>query len=133
MNSGLAMLAKNKQKVTPRSAMHFSGSLLVSKENIPRAFAISCKKRNHCTKAVQWFLLLLYQTVRAGSDELQNCHLSCIAAASADLDDAGVAAVAVSVLGADLVKQLLCNIFLGDVGVDLTLGVHLTSISSVGL
>jgi len=80
---------------------------------------------------VQWFLLLLYQTVRAGSDELQNCHLSCIAAASADLDDAGVAAVAVSVLGADLVKQLLCNIFLGDVGVDLTLGVQVAGLAKL--
>ena len=29
------MHAENNQKVTPRSAMHFSGSLLVSKENIP--------------------------------------------------------------------------------------------------
>ena len=63
------------------------------------------------------------------SDELQNCHLSSVAAASADLDDAGVAAVAVSVLGADLIKQLLCNIFLGDVGVDLTLGVQVAGLT----
>ena len=32
--SGASMHAENKQKVTPQSA-HFSGSLLVSKENIP--------------------------------------------------------------------------------------------------
>ncbi|OLA32074.1 MAG: hypothetical protein BHW27_07245 [Faecalibacterium prausnitzii] len=62
-------------------------------------------------------------------DKLQNCHLSSVAAASADLDDAGVAAVAVSVLGTDLVKQLLCNIFLGDVGVDLTLGVQVAGLT----
>ena len=68
-------------------------------------------------------------TVRAGSDELQNCHLGSVAAASADLDDAGVAAVAVSVLGADLVKQLLCNIFLGDVSVDLALGVQVACLA----
>ena len=63
------------------------------------------------------------------SDELQNCHLSCVAAASADLDDAGVAAVAVSVIGADLIKQLLCNIFLGDVGINLTLGVQVACLA----
>ena len=68
-------------------------------------------------------------TLESPPNELQNCHLSCIAAASADLDDAGVAAVAVSVLGADLIKQLLCNIFLGDVGVDLTLGVQVAGLT----
>ena len=50
-------------------------------------------------------------------DQLEDCHLGGIAAADANLHDAGVAAVAVSVLGADLVKQLLCHIFLGDVAV----------------
>ena len=40
-----------------------------------------------------------------------------------------VAAVAVSVLGADLVKQLLCHIFLGDVAVDLALGVQVTALT----
>ena len=43
------------------------------------------------------------------SDELQNCHLSSVAAASADLDDAGVAAVAVSVLGADLINSFFAT------------------------
>ena len=48
-----------------------------------------------------------------------------------DLDDAGVAAVAVSVLGADLIKQLLCNIFLGDVGINLTLGVQVACLAKL--
>ena len=39
---------------------------------------------------MQWFLLLLYQTVRAGSDELQNCHLGSVAAANAGADDAAI-------------------------------------------
>ena len=38
-----------------RNRWHFSGSLLVSKENIPRTFAINCKKRNHCTKLCNGF------------------------------------------------------------------------------
>ena len=44
-------------------------------------------------------LLNTVSNSQSRSDELQNCHLSSVAAASADLDDAGVAAVAVSVLG----------------------------------
>ena len=59
------------------------------------------------------------------SDQLDDGHLGDVAAAGADLDDAGVAAVAVSILGAVLVDDLLGHGLLGDVGLDLTLGVQL--------
>ena len=50
------------------------------------------------------------------SDQLDNCHLGGVAATRAGLVDAGVAAVAVSILGADLINDLLGNVLLGDVG-----------------
>ena len=49
-----------------------------------------------------------------GLHQLDNCHLSSIAAACAGTGHSGVAAVTVSILGSDLLKQLLYHIFLGD-------------------
>ncbi len=62
-------------------------------------------------------------------DQLQDCHLSSVTTADTDLDDAGVTTVAVSILGADLVEQLLSNVFLGDVAVNLTLGVQVAALT----
>ena len=59
------------------------------------------------------------------SDELDDSHLGGVTAARAGLVDAGVTTVAISILGADLVDDLLGDIFLGDVGVDLTLSVQI--------
>ena len=69
--------------------------------------------------------LLLYQTILMKSDELDDSHLGSVTAARAGLVDAGVTTVAISILGADLVDDLLGDIFLGDVGVDLTLSVQI--------
>ena len=41
-------------------------------------------------------------------------RLSSIAAADAGADDAGIAAVALRILGSDLLEQLVGNVFLGD-------------------
>ena len=72
-----------------RFCLLFPGTLR-SNENAAQKKALS-----HCWER----LLNTVSNSQSRSDELQNCHLSSVAAASADLDDAGVAAVAVSVLG----------------------------------
>ena len=54
--------------------------------------------------------------VISGLHQLDNCHLSSIATAGAGTGHSGVAAVTVSILGSDLVKQLLSYVFLGHIG-----------------
>ena len=54
--------------------------------------------------------------------KLDDAHLSCVAATGASLYNAGVTAVSVLVLGRDLIKQLLYNIFLGNIGKHLSFG-----------
>ena len=49
-----------------------------------------------------------------GLHQLDDCHLSSISPAGAGAGHSGVAAVAVSVLGSDLLEQLVGNVFLGD-------------------
>ena len=56
---------------------------------------------------------LHYQESR-GLHQLDDCHLSSIAAAFAGTGHSGVAAVAVSVLGSDLLEQLMSHILFGD-------------------
>ena len=58
------------------------------------------------------------------SDKLNDSHLSCVAAAGADLVNSCVTAVLVSVLGSDLVEYLLSDIFLSNVSQNLALGVQ---------
>ena len=54
--------------------------------------------------------------------QLDDGHLGGVAAAGAHLQHPGVAAVAVGVLGADLVEQLLGHVLLGDVSQHLPVG-----------
>ena len=61
-----------------RNRWHFSGSLLVSKENIPRTFAINCKKRNHCTKLCNGFFCYCIKQ----SEQDQTSSRTAISAAS---------------------------------------------------
>ena len=56
------------------------------------------------------------------SDKLDDGSLGCISAANADAGDAGVAAVALRVLGSDLIEHLLGNILAGDESKSLTVG-----------
>src|SRR5699024_5369286 len=60
-----------------------------------------------------------------GSDQFDDRHFSSVTAAGTDLVDAGVAAGAVSILGAVLINDLLGNILLGDVGEDLAFRVQI--------
>ena len=53
--------------------------------------------------------------------QLDDCHLCCVAAARSNLHDLGVAALAVSILRCDFVKELLCNALLGYISHNLTL------------
>ena len=55
-------------------------------------------------------ILYFYSAVLRRLDQLDNGHLGGIAATGTDPDDAGVAAIAVGILRADLVDQLLGNI-----------------------
>ena len=48
-----------------------------------------------------------------GLNQLDDCHLSSIATAGAGAGHSGVAAIAVSILGSDLLEQLVSHIFLG--------------------
>mgnify|MGYP006965450645 FL=1 len=53
--------------------------------------------------------------------QLDDCHLCCVTAARSNLHDLGVAALAVSILRCDFVKELLCNALLGYISHNLTL------------
>ena len=50
-----------------------------------------------------------------GLHQLDDRHLSGVTAALTDANHAGVATVALSILGSDLLEQLVGHIFLGDV------------------
>ena len=52
--------------------------------------------------------------------QLDDSHLSGVAAAGADADNAGVTAVTLGILGAQLLEQLLGHILLGDEAQSLT-------------
>ena len=61
-------------------------------------------------------------TLSSNSDEFDDAHFCGISATRAGLGDPGVTAVHVSILRSDLVEELLRDIFLGDIGKDLSLG-----------
>lgn len=58
-------------------------------------------------------------------DQLNNGHLSGIAAAGSQLVDAGIAAVLILVFHRDLIDNLFGNCFLGNIGIDLALGMEI--------
>ena len=64
----------------------------------------------------------LFSRNRAGLHQLDDCHLSSVAPAGAGAGHSGIAAVAVSILGSDLLEQLLGHVFLGDEGQSAAVG-----------
>ena len=62
-------------------------------------------------------------------DQLNDSHLSGVASTGADLDDAGVTAVGLLILGSNLIKQLLSYGLLGNVSIHLTLSVEVILLS----
>ena len=50
------------------------------------------------------------------SHQFDDRHFRCVAAADADAGHSGVAAITVSILRSGFLEQLVCNIFLGDIG-----------------
>ena len=63
--------------------------------------------------------------------QLDDGHLSGVAAAGTDLDDTGVTAVTVGILGGDLLEQLVGDIFLGDVAQSLAVEARVLSLPRV--
>ena len=60
------------------------------------------------------------------SDQFQDSHFSCIAAAGSRFVNTGITAVAVSVFGGDYIKQLLGGIFIHEECQNLTTGAQIT-------
>src|SRR5699024_5635744 len=58
-------------------------------------------------------------------DQFDDRHLRCVAATRTDLDDAAVTAVSLLIFWSNLIKDLLCDGFLCNVRINLTLGMQI--------
>ena len=84
---------------------------------LPKKLDLLTSRKNRRNFSLRFFFV--YAVL---SDELDDGSLGCISAANADAGDAGVAAVALRVLGSDLIEHLLGDILAGDESKSLTVG-----------